>query len=425
MSRMLVCMTMVMMFAGGVAAQTDTIRYVPEYRDPANEELRKLHEVRDEVRDSLTDLVKDRQEALKDFERDNEKWIKCDLSNIVRPQSPEAFESYFHFPPVRQYWTGTCWSFSGTSFLETEVYRINGIKVKLSEMYTVYWEWVEKARRFVAERGKSSTSPGSETNGVFRTMKTYGAVPVEVYRGYIDDPRHDHEELDRQIREYLGFVKEKGLWDESLVVNSVKQILNRHLGEPPVSFEYEGATYTPKGFLDGVLKINPDDYVAIMSTLQIPFYTRGSFDVPDNWWYDSSYYNIPLDEWYAALKGAIRKGYTTAIGGDISEAGLNGEDDVAVVPDFDIPQEFINQHSREYRMYNETTTDDHGIHIVGYANFDGRDWYLVKESSSRGYWGKFDGYMFYRDDYVRLKMMEFAVHKDAVPEILEKFTAAR
>lgn len=419
--KILICLFAIGLLGVSAEAQTDSVKYVPKYRDPVSEELRKLHEAREEARDSVTDEIKDRQEALKDLERQNEKWIKCDLGNIVVPESPDVFTSYFHLPPTRQYWTGTCWSFSTTSFLESEIHRIHGKEVRLSEMYTVYYEWVEKTRRFIAERGKSRITAGSESNAVFRIMETYGAVPHSVYPGYIDDPRHDHDEMDDEIQKYLDFVCDNGLWDEKVAIESVKLIMNKQMGKPPESFEYEGKSYTPQSFFSDYLQLNLSDYVAIMSTLEFPFYTQGPFDVPDNWWFDSSYYNVPLDEWYATLKQAVSGGYTVAIGGDISEAGLNGLKDAAYVPSFDIPQEYINQDSREYRMYNRSTTDDHGVHIVGCAEIDGRDWYLVKESSSRGYWGKHIGYMFYRDDYVRLKMMEFAVHKDAAAGILEKF----
>jgi bleomycin hydrolase len=413
-----------MFIAVSVWAQTDTVKYVPKYLDPVSEELRKLNEQKEDYRDSVTAAIEDRQEACEEDERLNRKWIKCDLSNTVKPESPEVFKSQFHFPPVRQYWTGTCWSFSTTSFLETEIYRIHGKKIRLSEMHSVYYEWLEKARRFVRERGESRTSAGSESNAVFRIMKKYGAVPLEAYPGYIDDPRHNHHFLDDEIDEFLEYVEDEDVWDEDFVAQSVALILNKHIGKPPESFDYEGKSCTPQQFLSEVVRLNLDDYVAIMSTLEFPFYSLGPFDVPDNWWYDSSYYTVPLDEWYGAFKDAVQNGFTVAIGGDISEAGLDGFEDAAFVPDFDIPQAYINQHSREYRMFNEATTDDHGVHCVGYAGIDGRDWYLIKESSSRGYWGKHAGYMFYRDDYVRLKMMEFAVHKDAVPELLEKFVAA-
>jgi len=37
-----------------------------------------------------------------------------------------------------------CWCFSTTSFLESEIYRLTQRKIKLSELHTVYWEYVEK-----------------------------------------------------------------------------------------------------------------------------------------------------------------------------------------------------------------------------------------------------------------------------------------
>ena len=73
-----------------------------------------------------------------------------DLSNYSLPNKVDLYKNQqWHNPPVSQGNTSTCWCFSTTSFLESEVYRLNKIQVKLSEMYTVYWEYVEKARRFV------------------------------------------------------------------------------------------------------------------------------------------------------------------------------------------------------------------------------------------------------------------------------------
>jgi bleomycin hydrolase len=31
------------------------------------------------------------------------------------------------------------------------------------------------------------------------------------------------------------------------------------------------------------------------------------------------------------------------------------------------------------------------------------------------------GYYFFHEDYIKLKMMDFTIHKDAVKDILEKF----
>jgi len=94
-----------------------------------------------------------------------------------------------------------------------------------------------------------------------------------------------------------------------------------------------------------------------------------------------------------------------------------------VIPDFDIPQDYINQDSREFRFYNHSTGDDHGVHLVGYTKVDGRDWFLIKDSGSSGHWGKYKGYYFMRDDYVRLKMLTMTVHKDMLEDIFTKFAA--
>jgi bleomycin hydrolase len=187
-----------------------------------------------------------------------------------------------HNPPISQGNTGTCWCFSTSSMLESDAFRINGIKVMLSEMYTVYWEYVEKALRYVKER----------------------------------------------------------------------------------------------------VRINPDDYVDILSYTQEPFYRKVEYKVQDNWWHDSSYYNVPVVVFMEALKKAVRNGYTITIGGDVSEPGMDRKTQCAVVPDFDIPSAYINDDARQFRFSNKTTTDDHGMHVVGYLEKDGKDWYLIKDSSS-------------------------------------------
>jgi len=48
-------------------------------------------------------------------------------------------------PVISQDITGTCWSFSTTSFLEAEVIRLTGKKIDLSEMYTVRNTYTKKA----------------------------------------------------------------------------------------------------------------------------------------------------------------------------------------------------------------------------------------------------------------------------------------
>jgi bleomycin hydrolase len=405
-----------------LAAQTDTVKYVPRYHDPVLEEMRVKDSTVKADEDSVTSKIREAQRLLKEAEEKKDKTLRFDVGKIVRPASLEACKPAFHFPPVRQYMTSTCWAFSTTSFMESEVYRLTGQKIKLSEMFTVYHEFVEKARYFLRQRGEKAIPEGGEANGLLRIIMQYGAVPEEAYPGVTDsDGRHDHNRMFGELTDYLAFIKDHDMWDEEEALAGVRAILNKFMGAPPSTVTWSGKTMTPKEFATEVLKLNPDDYVDIMSTLTEPFYTRIEFKVEDNWWHDSSYCNVPLTEWYAALKKAVQNGYTVAIGGDVSEPGMYGFEDMAVVPDFDIPQKYINQHSREFRIYNETTGDDHGIHLVGMTQAGGHDWFLIKDSGSSSNWGKYKGYYFYRDDFVRLKMLSYEVHKDAVKELLKKF----
>jgi len=400
----------------------DQAVYQPRYKDPALQEIEKANEARDKAAAEATDKVREAQKAKEEADKKDEKVLRFDMSKVVKPVSIEAFKPAFHFPPQAQFLTGTCWSFSTTSFYESEVYRLTGQKIKLSEIYTVYWEYVEKMRRFVRERGDSLLAEGSESNAFQHIWPVYGIVPAEAYKGVLAaDGRHDHSRLIARLENLASWVKEHDEWDEDLVLAMTRAILDRELGPPPASFTWNGVTTTPKEFLTRVLKLDMGDYVELMSTLSVPFYTRGEYKVPDNWWHSEDYHNVPLSEWYAALKRAVGEGYTVAIGGDVSEPGINGFEDAAIIPDFDVPQALINQSSRELRFDNHTSEDDHGLHLVGAAAAGGHDWFLIKDSGRSARWGKFEGYYFYRDDFIKLKMLTFTVHRRAVPELLSRF----
>jgi bleomycin hydrolase len=410
-----------LMFSMGASAQVDSVKYLPKTKYPLFKEMEKRSDSIKATNDSLTAAIRDRQKKAKELKDSVDTELRFDISKINRPNFPDEFKSVFHYPPVPQDWTSTCWSFSTTSFFESEVFRLTGRKVKLSEMYTVYFEYVEKTRHYIRERGESTVEAGSESEALPPIIKLYGAVPREIYDGLDKEyPHFNHKDLDEEITKYLEYIKEQDLWDENAVIASIRVILDKYIGQPPEVFDFEGRQYTPKQFVAEVLKINFDDYVSAMSTLKIPFHTQGLFDVPDNWRRDSSYYNLPLNEWYGVIKNAINKGYSIVIGGGNEEPGYYGAENLGVIPDFDIPQDYINQDSREYRIYRGTTGDDHGIHLVGYLRKGDRDWFLAKDSGSGSRRGPIKGYFFLRDDYIRLKMLTFMVHKDAVRGVLEK-----
>lgn len=415
---LLVALVVVWLVAPSVS-RAQQAQYVDEYKDPAIEEMKAAEAERQSEADKATREVRDRQKKERDAKTKQE--FQMVVGVIEEPASPSAFQSAFHFPPVSQDRTGGCWCFTGISYFESEVFRKTGQKIRLSEMFVIYHEYLEKARRFVQERGESRFSLGSEVNAGQRMMKLYGMVPLDAYPGRVGTDRYEHTPLFNELEAYLDMVRETGLWDEAKVLASVRIILDKYLGAPPETLEFNGTQITPKEYLHDVLKIDPDEYCVTVSTLSAPFYTRTVFDVPDNWWRSDDYYNLPLDEWYDIIRTALDDGYTVGICGDVSEPGYVGESDVAVVPDFDIPPDRIDQNARELRIFNGATTDDHCVHIVGRTWLGDHDWFLIKDSSRSPHPGQFWGYMFYRDDYVKLKMLSYIVHEDAMKDVLAKF----
>lgn len=349
----------------------------------------------------------------------SDKVFKMEVDTSIIPQSVGEFETIWCHEPVSQGRTGTCWCFSTTSFYESEVFRITGKQIRLSELFIVYWEYVEKAREYVRTRGASAFAEGSETNAVPRMMKKYGAVPLSAYSGKpADQPYHDHQAMYAEMLTYLKSLKRDHAWNEVQATVTIQSILNHYLGQPPVTFDFEGKEFTPQTFLTGAMKVNPDDYITFMSLLQEPFYTQAVYDVPDNWWKSDDYYNVPLNDFMKAIDQALDKGYSISIGGDVSESGYLPEFDVAMIPDYDIPSSHINDYSRQLRFSNRSTTDDHAIHLIGSTVKNGEKWYLIKDSGSGARNGKHPGYYFYHEDYVKLKTMSFTVHKDAVKNLL-------
>jgi len=350
------------------------------------------------------------------------KYLKADVSTLSFPNKIDQYKYYWHKQPISQGNAGTCWAFSTTSFYESEVYRLTKQDIKLSEIYTVYWEYVEKARRFVQERGNSEFSEGSEANAVTRMYEKYGIVPMDVYSGLQKNQKfHSHEKMYDEMNSYLNQLKINNAWSEEEAISTIKSIMNHYIGVPPVEFEFNGKKVTPKQFLQDVLKLNMEDYVDIISYIQEPYFEKVEYKVPDNWWHNNDYFNVPLDIFMESLNNLLKSGFTVSIDGDVSEAGFVSESQVAIVPSFDIPSKYIDENARQFRFSNKTTTDDHLMHLVGYTEKDGVYWYLVKDSSAgsrnNDEKSKEFGYYFFHQDYVKLKIMSYTVHKDAVKEL--------
>jgi bleomycin hydrolase len=352
--------------------------------------------------------------------------FKIDLTGMMLPNDIDLYKREWVNPPISQGATSTCWCYSTTSFFETEIYRLTKQQVKLSEMYTVYWEYVEKVMYYVKNRGNSEFGEGSEGNAVTRIWRKYGIIPESLYNGMQPGQTfQNHDKMFGELDAYLKSVKASNAWNDEEIIATVKSIMNNYMGAPPTKVTVNGKEMTPQDYLKNVLKLNLDDYIDVTSVMEAPYYTKCEYKVPDNWWHSADYYNVPLDVYMIIVKKAIRAGYTIAIGGDVSESGFESFAQVAVIPTYDIPSEYIDENARQFRFSNKTTTDDHGMHIVGYYEKDGKDWYLVKDSGAGsrncGKDSKNFGYYFFHEDYVKLKMMDFMVHKDMMKDVLGKF----
>ncbi len=405
----------------------DRATYVQRYKDPVLEEMEAANDARREAAEKRTEEILAERKAADEQRDDEEQTLRFDLSQVARPAGPDAFATTaWHFPPRAQYLTSTCWSFSTTSFLESEVKRLAGEEVKLSEMWFVYWEYLDKTRGWVQSRGETLFAPGSQSAAVIRVLRDHGAVPLAAYPGVLAaDGRFDHDALHDSLEKLLSWCREQGYWEEEVILAMVRRILDRTMGAPPETVLWQGVAVEPREFAQRVCRLDPDAYVDLMSTLSVPFWSRGEYRVPDNWWHGADYVNVPLDDWYSGLVRAVKAGFSVAIGGDVSEPGYNGFEDIAVVPTFDIPAAYIDQDARELRFANGSTGDDHGVHLVGHTLHDGREWFLIKDSARSSRWGKHEGYYMYRDDYVRLKMLTFTVHRDAVADLLARVDAPR
>jgi bleomycin hydrolase len=403
-------------FAG--IAQAQLLRYIPKYEDPVLASIKARNQRQQNQRQVETVRILARQAKAKQPAMQ----LRCGLTSIQAPSSPQVFQSVFHFPPLRQYLTGSCWCFSTTSFFESEVYRLSGKKIKLSEMFTVYHEYQGKARRYIQERGDSFFDEASEGNAVISVWRKYGIVPALVYKGVLAPAgRHDHSEMVAEMKAHLDYVSERNFWNEEQSLTILKLIMDKHMGSPPNNFVFNNERMHARHFLEQELKLKLDDYVSVMSTLKTPFYSYGEYTVEANWWHSQDYYNVPIEQFLAIIKYAIQHGYSIRLNGDVSEPGYIGEADVAFVPEFDIPVEKISQEARELRFANGTTADDHDVHLVGYTRIGPYDWFLIKDSSSSAQQGRHKGYYFYREDYIKLKMLTFIAHKDVVRAVVDSF----
>lgn len=341
--------------------------------------------------------------------------------------------------------SGTCWSFSGLSFLEDELLKKGKGEYDLSEMYVVRQCYIDKAINYVRYYGQTNFGEGGGLLDIPYVFDKYGILPENVYNGLqYGEEKHVHGELAAVLAAYLNeIVKNPNKKLSSSWLKGYIGILDAYLGKVPESFEYKGKTYTAKSFAES-LGLNMKDYLPVTSYTHHDFYKPFVLEVPDNWAH-GLYYNVPLAEMKEMVDNAIDEGYTILWAADVSEKGFKWYDGVALLPKIDRNKELegteldkwvklkssekedklfdfrgpveeiaVTQDSRQEGFDNYETTDDHGMVIVGKAiDQKGNKYYKVKNS-----WDSdqiYKGYFYVSEAYFMAKTMSILINKAAIP----------
>lgn len=321
--------------------------------------------------------------------------------------------------------TGTCWSFATSSFLESELMRMHNKEIDLSEMYSVYATYQDKARNYLLRQGKANFSQGSLSHDVINALAHSGAVPESAFSGRPEGMDiHDHSELVAALKGLLdGLNKRKRLsprWP-----GAVEAVLMNYLGDIPTTFTYEGKSYTPQSFA-AMLQLQANDYISLTSYTHRPFYQSFVLELPDNY-SNGSYQNVPMNELEAIVDHALENGFSIAWDGDVSETAFNHRKGLALVPADEERKDIwekpgkeveITQALRQTTFESKSTTDDHLMHLVGIAyDQKGTKYYKIKNS-----WGKdnqYQGYLYLSRSYFLLKTVGILLHKEGIPKAIQ------
>ena len=346
--------------------------------------------------------------------------------------------------------TGTCWSFSGLSFFESELIRKgNKTPDALSEMFVVRKSYENKADKFIRMDGKINFGEGGAFHDIPWVIKNYGIVPYDVYNGLNGNESYDHAEffevLNGSVQGLLKYMSASSNGISSNWKPAVSGILDAYVGKDIKEFEWKGKKYTPQSYAASI-GLTMDDYVSLTSFTNHAPYAKCQLAIPDNYnWGDS--YNVGLDDLMATVSNALANGYTVAWGADVSEKGFSFKNGIALVPEDLSTIQVSGKDNRNYNdagadrnsnaflsptkevsvtaelrqkgYDNKTTTDDHGMHIVGmYKDQNGTNYLLVKNSWGTGNYPK--GYLYVSEQYFRLKTINIYLHKGGIPEELKK-----
>ncbi len=335
-----------------------------------------------------------------------------------------------------QYKSSTCWVFSTNSFFESELLRMGKGQHDLSEMFVVRAGYLDRADNYLRRQGAAAFSQGAENHDVINLIRKYGMTPQSVYSGFpAGQDKPVHGEMEAVLKAIVDALHK--LPDGKLSPQWRKAYagaLDGYMGAPPETFTVAGKQHTPLSYFNS-LGLNLDDYVALTSYTHHPYYKPFVLEVSDNW-SNGMFYNVPLDEFCQIAENAVNKGYTVAWATDVSEKTFSAKEGLALMPakawddmsqaerdslwKAPAKEKIVSAEERQAAFDELTTTDDHGMHIVGMVSDQaGTKYYTVKNS-----WGtvkkEMNGYLYVSQPYFRFKTMSIMVHKDAIPAAIRQ-----
>jgi bleomycin hydrolase len=345
-----------------------------------------------------------------------------------------ANEATVKYTPVKnQGNTGTCWSFSGISFIESELLRKQGKSFDLSEMFIVRNIYRKKAYNYILKQGKTQFSEGGLIQDVVDAIAENGVVPQAAFPNSKNEetlPNHSGlvEDLQKYLDESSKTLQSGKFIDWKLGVDS---ILDLRLGKIPKEIIQENKKVTPLE-LANELGINENEFVLLTSFTHHPFYHSFELEVPDNF-SGGRYFNLPMEELKKVMDHALKKGYSIAWDADVSNPGFLAQHGYAFAPGPNsielekiksgiFPSENVVTPQQKQKLFESLNIqDDHLMHIVGSAtDKEGRLFYKVKNS-----WGSvspYEGLFYASEKYVALNTIGIMVHKKGIPKnIRSKF----
>jgi bleomycin hydrolase len=327
--------------------------------------------------------------------------------------------------------SNTCWSYTGNSFLESEMIRMGRDPVAISPLYTVRKAYLERSRNYLRLHGGLKLNEGGQLHDVMQILRLYGAMPRAAYTGIKAESSSNFKGLRAVLNSSLSsMVKSRELkrsWEQD-----VELLIDDYLGKVPVNFDYQGKSYTARNFADQMIGIDPDQYIHIASVTTAPYYKSFVFMIPDNWSF-SQFLNLPMEELTIVIDQALKKGFTIACTIDISEPGFSWPYGIAYVPQKSAsdmteeekntqfirpqPERKVNAMERQSAFDTWQTTDDHALHIIGLVkDQNGKEYYVAKNSWGRG--NAFQGFVYLTKEYVRYKSTALMLHKEAISSTL-------